>query len=53
VEAGSSTPWYRYAGRDGKVVGLDRFGESAPAKVLFQSLGFSVERVVETLNQVL
>lgn len=53
VEAGSSAPWYRYAGRDGVVIGLDRFGASAPAKVLFEELGFSVERVVAALQQVL
>lgn len=53
VEAGSSTPWYRYAGHDGAVIGLDRFGASAPAKALFEHLGFTVERVADALSQLL
>ncbi len=47
VEAGVTDGWYKYVGLDGKVVGLDRFGESAPAGALFKEFGFTGENVVE------
>ena len=47
VEAGVSAYWWRYVGLQGQVIGIDRFGESAPGKELFESFGFSVERVVQ------
>jgi transketolase len=50
VEAGVTRGWYRYAGRDGAVIGLDRFGESAPAKDLFKYFGFTPERVAEAVR---
>ena len=53
VEAGVTSSWYRYAGLNGKVIGLDRFGESAPAGELFKHFGFTVENVVNTVNEVL
>jgi transketolase len=46
VEAGASLGWERYAGRDGVIIGLDRFGASAPGDVVMRELGFTVERVV-------
>ncbi|MFZ9745693.1 MAG: transketolase [Opitutaceae bacterium] len=46
VEAGVSGGWYRYVGLDGRVVGIDRFGLSAPAPVAFRELGLTVEAVV-------
>ncbi len=46
VEAGSSEPWRVIAGLDGAVVGIDRFGESAPGDVLMKNFGFTVENVV-------
>lgn len=46
VEAGVSGLWYKYVGLDGKVVGIDRFGLSAPAPVIFKELGVTVEAVV-------
>ncbi|WP_028989691.1 transketolase [Thermithiobacillus tepidarius DSM 3134] len=46
VEAGSTGLWYKYVGLNGAVVGLDRFGESAPAPVLFDKFGFTVDNVV-------
>ena len=39
--------WWRYAGPEGRVIGLDRFGESAPAEELFEHFGFTVENVVQ------
>lgn len=44
VEAGATLGWERYAA---SVIGIDRFGASAPAKVIFEKLGFTVENVVE------
>ena len=41
VEAGVTDGWYKYVGLDGTVVGLDRFGESAPAGALFKHFGFT------------
>ena len=46
VEAGVTGFWYRYVGLDGKVVGIDSFGASAPAEVLFEHFDITVEAVV-------
>ena len=51
VEAGVSDGWYKYVGLDGKVVGLDRFGESAPAGALFKHFGFTAENVAKTVDE--
>jgi len=53
VEAGVTAGWYKYVGLNGKVVGLDRFGESAPAGQLFKEFGFTVENVVKAVESVL
>lgn len=53
VEAGVSDGWYKYVGLNGKVVGLDRFGESAPAEELFKEFGFTVDNVVAAVKSVL
>jgi transketolase len=50
VEAGVTDGWYKYVGFSGKILGLDRFGESAPAGELFKEFGFTVENVVKTLE---
>ncbi len=46
VEAGVTQGWERWVGDQGSVIGLNRYGASAPAKVIFQELGFSVDNVV-------
>lgn len=46
IEAGVTASWYKYVGLDGAVVGIDSFGESAPAGVLFKHFGFTVENIV-------
>jgi len=51
IEAGVTTPWYKYAGMNGKIIGLDRFGASAPGNVLFKHFGFTVENVVRTVGE--
>jgi transketolase len=53
IEAGVSDFWRKYVGLEGRVVGLDRFGESAPAGELFKFFGFTVPNVVDTVKQVL
>jgi len=53
VEAGVSDFWRKYVGRSGAVVGIDRFGESAPAGELFRHFGFTPERVVDAVKAVL
>ena len=53
IEAGVTDGWYKYVGLRGAVVGLDRFGESAPAGQLFKEFGFTVENVVATVKGVL
>ncbi|WP_126452642.1 transketolase [Sulfuriflexus mobilis] len=53
VEAAVTEGWYKYVGLNGKVVGIDRFGESAPADQLFKEFGFTVENVVKAVESVL
>ena len=53
MEAGATMPWYRFTGLDGKVLGIDHYGASAPAKILFQEFGFTVENVVKAAKEVL
>jgi transketolase len=53
VEAAVTDGWYKYVGLNGAVVGIDRFGESAPAPELFKYFGFTVENVVKVVNSVL
>jgi transketolase len=53
VEAGSSLGWHKYIGLDGDVISLDRFGGSAPAELLFEKFGFTVENVVEKAKNLL
>ncbi|MBQ4567766.1 MAG: transketolase [Desulfovibrio sp.] len=47
IEAASADYWYRYVGLDGAVLGMTRFGESAPGPVVFEKFGFTVEHVLE------
>ncbi|WP_397474048.1 transketolase [Pusillimonas sp.] len=53
VEAGVTAGWYKYVGLDGAVVGLDTYGESAPAGVLFKHFGLTVEHVAAAVEQIL
>jgi transketolase len=45
VEAGATLGWWKYVGTDGDVVGLDRFGASAPGPIVMAGLGFTAENV--------
>ena len=53
VEAGVSFGWDRYAGPQGRVIAMNRFGASAPAEVLAQEFGFTVEHVLKTAREML
>ncbi len=53
VEAGVSDFWRKYVGLEGAVVGIDRFGESAPAGELFKLFGFTAENVAAVVKSVL
>ncbi len=53
VEAGVTDGWYKYVGLRGAVVGMNTFGESAPAPELFKHFGFTVENVVNTAKGIL
>jgi len=52
VEAGVTGFWGKYVGMNGKVIGIDTFGESAPAGDLFKHFGFTVDNVVNAINEV-
>jgi transketolase len=51
VEAGATMGWWKYIGRDGLAIGIDRFGASAPGPVVLEKLGISVGHVVETAKK--
>jgi transketolase len=53
VEAGVTAFWHKYVGLEGAVIGIDSFGESAPAGVLFKHFGFTTEKVVAAVKSVL
>jgi len=53
IEAGVTDGWWKYVGLRGAVIGLDRFGESAPAPELFKEFGFTVENVVAKVKDIL
>jgi transketolase len=53
VEAAVTDGWWKYVGSNGAVVGIDHFGESAPAGALFKEFGFTVDNVVAAVKGVL
>ncbi len=53
VEAGRTTGWHKYAGSQGQIIGIDRFGESAPGDELFNYFGIQAQAVAETMLNVL
>lgn len=53
VEAGITDYWRKYVGLEGAVIGMDTFGESAPAGDLFKHFGFTVENVIKAVNSVI
>ncbi len=53
VEAGVSAGWERWVGDQGRVLAIDRFGASAPAQVIFEKLGLTVENVIQQAREIL
>lgn len=53
VEAGITQGWHRWVGTRGRVIGMDRYGASAPAAIVFEKLGFSVENIEQTALEIL
>jgi transketolase len=51
IEAGATLGWWKYIGLDGKVIGLDRFGASAPAKTLYEKFGITADAVSEAAKR--
>jgi transketolase len=47
IEAGAALGWYKYVGQSGVVIGIDRFGASAPGAIALDKLGINVANVVE------
>ena len=53
VEAAASDWWYKYVGLDGIIIGMNSFGESAPAPELFKHFGFTVENIMKSMESLL
>ena len=53
IEAGIADFWYKYVGFEGRIVGMNSFGESAPADQLFKLFGFTVDNVVAKAKEIL
>lgn len=53
VEAAATFGWERWVGRDGVALGIDRFGESAPYKELYEMAGLTTDRILETASKLL
>jgi transketolase len=53
VEAGASLGWWKYVGRHGGVIGVDKFGASAPGKIVLEHYGFTVDNVVAQAKQLI
>ncbi len=53
IEAAAPHPWYRWVGEHGTVMGIERFGASAPYQRIYQELGLTVDKVVQRAKQLL
>jgi len=53
IEAGATGAWYQYIGLEGIAIGLDHFGESAPAPELYRAFGITAQRVIDSALQML
>lgn len=53
IEAASSDYWYKFVGPQGRVLGLNHFGASAPAKEVYKAFGFTVENIIATTKEVI
>ena len=53
IEAGATMPWYRFVGLDGKAIGLDVYGASAPQQVLFKEFGLTADEIVDAVKSLI
>ncbi|RMU65733.1 hypothetical protein ALP29_201143 [Pseudomonas syringae pv. avii] len=53
IEAAHADYWYKYVGLEGRVIGMTTFGESAPAPLLFEEFGFTLENVLSIAEELL
>jgi transketolase len=53
IEAGATLGWSRYLGPRGEAIGVDRFGASAPAEIVYEKLGLTPERVATAVKSLL
>jgi len=53
IEAGVPMGWERYVGLEGKVIGIERFGTSAPGGVILEKFGLTAETVIATVKEML
>ena len=53
MEAGATMPWYRVVGLDGVALGMDHYGDSAPAAQLFKAYGFTAEHAAQAARDLL
>jgi transketolase len=53
IEAGATLGWHKYLGSRGEAIGIDHFGASAPAKVLLEKFGFTVENVIKKIRKMM
>ncbi|MFL5508185.1 MAG: transketolase-like TK C-terminal-containing protein, partial [Gemmatimonadaceae bacterium] len=53
IEAAHPMSWYKWVGDDGVILGLERFGASAPAATIYQQLGITIDHMVETAKNLL
>ena len=53
VEAGATMGWWKYVGSKGKVIGVDRFGTSAPGPIVMEKYGINVQNIVDHARKLL
>ena len=53
IEAGSTHGWHKYVGSEGETIGIDRFGASAPGKILLKEFGFTSENILDRIRTLL
>ena len=53
IEASHADFWYKYVGLDGRIIGMQSFGESAPAAALFEEFGFTLDNVLAAAEELL
>jgi transketolase len=51
IEAASGADWYEFTGLDGLIIGIDRYGTSAPAKILAEHFGFTADKILDKINK--